>query len=94
MGGSDMRRVQQWTALAAVTGCLMLAAAAHAASMSVQVRETQVRGTPDFLGKIVGTLAYGDAVETSQTQGAWVKVSSTRKQYEPEGRPPAFQIKP
>ena len=73
-----MRFVGQCTALAMMTACLMLAGAAQAASMSVQVRETQVRSTPDFLGKIVGTLAYGDAVETSQNQGAWVKVSSTK----------------
>lgn len=71
-----MRSIEKWTALVAAIGCMQFLGAAQAASMSVQVRETQVRSTPDFLGKIAGTLAYGDAVETSQTQGGWVKVST------------------
>lgn len=42
--------------------------------MSVQVRETQVRGTPSFLGKITANLVYGDRVEVLEQGRGWVKV--------------------
>lgn len=73
-----MRFFGQPIALAAAACGLILAISAQAAQMRVQVRETQVRNTPDFLGKLAGTLAYGDAVETVQTQGAWVKVNTAK----------------
>ena len=73
-----MKVTRQPVALAAMALCLVFADAARSASMSVQVRETQVRNTPDFLGKIAGTLAYGDEVETIQTQGSWVKVNTKK----------------
>ena len=60
-------------AWAAAAGAL--AASAAAGTMSVQVREAPVRDTPSFLGKVSGTLAYGDQVEVRQTQGAWSQVS-------------------
>lgn len=44
-------------------------------TMSVQVKEAAVRETPSFVGKVVGTLGYGDAVEVQETQGLWSKVS-------------------
>lgn len=47
---------------------------ASAATMSVQVKDAPVRATPSFVGKVVGSLAYGDRVEIQQTQGAWSKV--------------------
>lgn len=46
------------------------------ATMSVQVRETQLRSTPSFLGKVVGQLAYGDRVIKQASQGAWMKVTA------------------
>jgi uncharacterized protein YgiM (DUF1202 family) len=59
---------------------LVLSAAAVAAEgakkMSVNVKETQVRATPSYLGKILGTLAYGDQVAAAETQKGWVKVSA------------------
>ena len=48
---------------------------ASAATMSVQVKDAPVRAAPSFVGKVVGTLAYGDQVEIQQTQGAWSKVA-------------------
>ena len=56
---------------------LMMAVSLSAASesmMSVQVRETQVRGTPSFLGKIIAKLVYGDRVEVMEQGKGWAKV--------------------
>ncbi len=47
----------------------------EAATMSVQIKDAPVRATPSFVGKVVGSLAYGDQVEVQQTQGAWSKVA-------------------
>jgi uncharacterized protein YgiM (DUF1202 family) len=59
---------------------LVLSAATVAAegprTMSVNVKETQVRATPSYLGKILGALAYGDQVAVAETQKGWVKVSA------------------
>lgn len=58
-----------------IAGIVLLAAATAAlaamGTMSVQVRETQVREKPSFLGKIVTTLSYGDRVEIIEEKGAW-----------------------
>ncbi len=56
---------------------LMLAMAAAAAPMSVQVRQSPVRSTPSFLGPVVATLNYGDRVEVSSEQGAWMQVRTS-----------------
>lgn len=53
---------------------LAAALAASAATMSVQVKEAPLRATPSFVGKVVGTLAYGDRVEVREKQGDWSKV--------------------
>ena len=65
-----------------VAVCLVLAAgvvfAADQKQMSVTVKETPVRATASFLGKILGTLNYADRVTIlDQPAGAsksWVKV--------------------
>jgi len=44
-------------------------------SLSVQVREAQLRSTPSFLGKIVAKPGYGERVELLEEQGAWRKVA-------------------
>jgi uncharacterized protein YgiM (DUF1202 family) len=55
---------------------LVTAGAAFGAEMSVTVKQTQVRDKPSFLGKILGTLSYGDRVTVlDQSNKAWVKVS-------------------
>jgi len=60
-------------------GVLLLAAAGAAfaapQAMSVQVKEVQARATPSFLGKVVGTLAYGDRVSVLETRSGWARVS-------------------
>jgi len=45
-----------------------------AAEMSVQVKQTQVRTAPSFLGRIVARLAYGDRVTVVAEQAGWKKV--------------------
>jgi len=44
-------------------------------TMSVQVKESEIRATPSFLGKIVAKLVYGDRVTVAGKSGAWTKVS-------------------
>ncbi len=44
-------------------------------TMSVQVKEGQLRSTPSFLGKIIANPSYGDRVEIIQNQGSWKKVA-------------------
>ena len=55
--------------------CFAISGPAQAPNtMSVQIKEGQVRSTPSFLGTIVAKLAYGDRVEIIQEQGPWKKV--------------------
>ena len=71
----------------AVAACLVIAAvaafAAGPSQMSVQVEQAKVRATPSALGKIVGTLAYGDLVTVlDQPAGApesWREISVESK---------------
>ena len=42
--------------------------------MSVEVRETQVRVNPSFLGRVEGNLAYGDRVEVLEQRQGWARV--------------------
>ena len=48
--------------------------AAGTQSMSVQVRKSQIRSSPSYLGKIVASLAYGDRVDVLEQKGAWAQV--------------------
>jgi SH3-like domain-containing protein len=43
-------------------------------TMSVQVKEGQLRSTPSFLAEIIAKPSYGDRVEIIQDQGPWKKV--------------------
>lgn len=42
--------------------------------MSVEVRETQVRVNPSFLGRVEGDLAYGDRVEVLEQRQGWARI--------------------
>jgi SH3-like domain-containing protein len=44
-------------------------------TLSVQVKEGEIRATPSFLGKIVARVAYGDRVSVVEKRGQWRKVS-------------------
>jgi uncharacterized protein YgiM (DUF1202 family) len=43
--------------------------------LSVQVKQAQVRSEPSFLGKVTGTVAYGEKVALIEDKGAWKNVS-------------------
>jgi hypothetical protein len=46
--------------------------------MSVEVQEAQLRAKPNFMGKIVMILAYGDRVAVLEEQAGWMRVSLER----------------
>jgi SH3-like domain-containing protein len=63
--------------LAAMMVCVLYGAhAAHAAQMSVTVRETRVRAAPSFMGAVVAVLAYGDRVDVLEEQRGWARVDA------------------
>ncbi len=73
-----------WTVrLSAFLLLLLFAAGAAAAAdqkqMSVTVQKTEVRATPGYLGKVLGTLLYGDRVtildQPASAPKGWVKVA-------------------
>jgi len=53
---------------------LLTALASAAATMSIQVRETQLRATPGYFGKIISRASYGDQVTVEGAKGSWKKV--------------------
>ncbi len=71
----------------AVAACLVVAStaafAAGPSQMSVTVQEVKIRATPSALGKILGSLVYGDRVTVlDQPAGApqsWRKISVPQK---------------
>lgn len=58
----------------AVMCVLCLAGVLRAETLRVQVQTGQVRSTPSFLGQVVATVSYGQAVESLETQGPWQHV--------------------
>jgi len=64
-----------------VAAALLLAAGAAFAAdqMSVTVKQTQIRDKPSYLGKILGSLSYGDRITVlDQPAGApkgWLKIA-------------------
>ena len=47
---------------------------------SVQVRESHLRSSPSFLGKIVATVHYGDRLSVVEDKSPWIKTSINDKQ--------------
>jgi hypothetical protein len=43
--------------------------------MSVQVQDGKLRADPSFLGKVVGSVAYGDSVTIIKQQDPWFYIS-------------------
>lgn len=71
-----MQSKKSWSLAAAVV-CLAAVSAIAAQVMNVQVREGQIRATPSFLGKIVGTVGYGQSVTVQDKRGDWNQVSQS-----------------
>lgn len=72
MSGSKRRIASLCVFMLALSAAI---AAEQPKLMSVNVKETQVRATPSYLGKALGTLAYGDRVQAAESQKGWVKVT-------------------
>jgi hypothetical protein len=64
--------------LLAVAGIFSAGIVLGGSILTVQVRDGQVRATPSFLGKIIGTLHYGDRVTVLSTNGDWNQVNTPR----------------
>ncbi|MCX5857242.1 MAG: SH3 domain-containing protein [Deltaproteobacteria bacterium] len=64
--------ISAFTSIVCISSFIALAYAA--ANMSVQVRETQIRATPDYFGKIIGKASYGDRVAVEDKKDGWKKV--------------------
>lgn len=47
-----------------------------AQKMSVQIKDGKLRADPSFLGKILGSVAYGDTVTVIRQQEPWLFVSA------------------
>jgi hypothetical protein len=63
-----------WAVLLAVA-CAALAFAGGK-TMSVAIRDAQLRETPSFLGKIIGPVPYAGQVEVVEEKGDWDKVAA------------------
>ena len=71
-----MFRVRYVVVALALLGIIFLHMPAHAQdTLSVQVKEGELRATPSFLGQIVARVAYGDRVTVIEDRGTWKKVS-------------------
>lgn len=79
--GGMMKRFWSIAGAVALTALwLQSASAAAPATMSVQVKSGQIRAQPNFLGKVMGTLAYGDQVTVLATQTDWFQVQAASGQ--------------
>jgi len=56
--------------------CLPTAVFAKPHVLYVQVKSGDVRATPSYLGKLVGTAGYGIAMTIEENKGSWMKVAS------------------
>ena len=68
--------MKRTTLIAAVMLALTAIAHANPITMSLQIRKGDVRSSPSFLGKIVGSAAYGDRLTVEETKGAWSRVTA------------------
>ena len=58
---------------------VVLAGSAMAAKkLSVQVREVQVKSSPNYLSATVGTLSYGASVDVVNEEGSWLQISQPK----------------
>ena len=57
--------------LTGLTAVALAVSAQARTTMSVQVREGQLRERPSYLGQVVTAVAYGDRVDVQRQQGPW-----------------------
>ncbi len=68
-----LRKLLLFTLCLVVLGA-QAAWSSDAGSMSVQVKQSQVRTAPSFMARIIATLQYGDRVTVVSSQGTWTQV--------------------
>ncbi|GAK51576.1 SH3 type 3 domain protein [Candidatus Moduliflexus flocculans] len=61
--------------LALLAVCVSVASAEDAQTKMVQVKEAPVRQSPNFLGRILKTLSYGETVNVLEQQENWLRVA-------------------
>jgi hypothetical protein len=45
-------------------------------SLSIVVKETQMRASPSFTGKVLATLKYGDQIAVLENKSGWIRAKS------------------
>ena len=68
--------MKQTAIMTALLLALVAGATAKPVTMSLQVRQGDLRSSPSFLGTIVGTAAYGDRFTVAEERGAWRRVTA------------------
>lgn len=68
-----MNRTLRWC-IALLLLAVMPALAAKTKTMSIQVRQGQLRSTPSYLSRIKTTLNYTDRVTILEEKGVWMRV--------------------
>ena len=58
-----------------ILGMEVAALCAPPQTMNVQVKQSQIRSAPSFLGKVLMDVAYGDRVEALEERSGWVRIS-------------------
>lgn len=58
----------------------LLSKAGAADMMSVQVKQTQLRETPAYVGRIISVLNYGDRVTVLEKKPGWIRCSAPQGQ--------------
>ncbi len=69
-----MKRIRVLSVAVFAVCCLIFAAHAGPKMMTVQVKKTQARVKPTFLGKVLTVLNYCDEVVVDDSKGAWSKI--------------------
>ena len=71
-----MRSLLRFWLTAGLVAFAVSALASGAATMSVQVKNGQIRATPSFLGRVVAQLSYGERVQVLETKNDWMNVAA------------------
>jgi hypothetical protein len=71
-----IRYVSMFIGLALLSGMCFSAPAEAQKTMTIQVREAQLRATPSHLGRITAKAPYGTRVHVMEERGDWKRVST------------------
>ena len=71
-----MNDIQKWLSALICGALIFTSTICAAATMSVQVKKSPLRGSPSFLSKMTGEVHYGDRLEVLEKNNSWVKVQA------------------